>query len=158
MLEPQADLKKRALVLLSGREHSRAELQRKLAQFERSPGALAALLDELQAKGFISDQRVLDSVLHRRAGRLGGARIRQELLARGLDAEAVQQAVGELRQTEAQRALQVWRKKYTGLAQDDAPPAGLSAAERSKQMRFLASRGFDADTIRRLFSDTGEDS
>lgn len=158
MIEPQADLKKRALVLLSGREHSRVELLRKLAQFERSPGTLAALLDELQAKGFISDQRVLESVLHRRAGRLGGARIRQELLARGLDAEAVQQAVGELRQTESQRALQVWRKKYAGPAQDDAQPAGLSAAERSKQMRFLASRGFDADTIRRLFSNAGENS
>lgn len=157
MPEPQADLKKRALQLLSAREHSRVELERKLAQHESSPGDLAAVLDELQAKGFISDQRVLESVLHRRADRLGGARIRHELLARGLDAAAVQRAVSALRQTESQRALQVWRKKYAGPAQEAAPPAGLSAAERSRQMRFLASRGFAADTIRRLFSAGGED-
>ena len=51
-------LKGRALRLLSGREHSRLELERKLAPFEEEPGSLAAALDELQAKGFISEQRV----------------------------------------------------------------------------------------------------
>ena len=57
----------RALRLLAAREHSRAELERKLARFEEEPGTLARALDQLEAKDFISEERVLASVLHRRA-------------------------------------------------------------------------------------------
>ena len=44
---PKLSLTGRALRLLSGREHSRAELQRKLAPHEETPGELAAVLDKL---------------------------------------------------------------------------------------------------------------
>src|SRR6478672_12274867 len=90
-------LKGRALRLLSQREHSRAELERKLARHEEEPGQLARVLDELQAKDFISEQRVVDSVLHRRAPRLGAGRLRQELQAKGIGGELVAQAVQQLR-------------------------------------------------------------
>jgi SOS response regulatory protein OraA/RecX len=85
-------LKGRALRLLSGREHSRAELERKLAAHEEEPGQLKRVLDELQAKDFINEQRVVDSVVYRRSGKLGAMRIRQELQSKGLDAEKVQMA------------------------------------------------------------------
>ncbi len=88
MAAPPASLKSRALRLLATREHSRSELQSKLQPHGPSPGALAQLLDELQAKGFINEQRVLESVIHRRAAKLGVARIRQELQAKGLAPEA----------------------------------------------------------------------
>jgi regulatory protein len=140
----QISLKGRALRLLSGREHSRAELERKLKAHEAEPGELARALDEMQAKGFISEQRVLESVLHRRAGRLGAARVRQELQAKGLSPEAVAQAVAGLQGTEVERAREVWRKKF------GVPPT--DAAERARQMRFLATRGFGGDTIRRVVS------
>ena len=74
----------RALRLLSQREHSRAELQRKLVPHVQEGEDLNAVLDGLQAKGFISEERVVESVLNRRASRLGSARIRQELQAKGL--------------------------------------------------------------------------
>jgi regulatory protein len=141
-------LKGRALRLLSGREHSRAELERKLQRFEEEPGALALALDELQAKGFISEQRVVESVLNRRAAKLGASRIKQELQAKGLDPQAVSDAVTELRNTELARARAVWQRKFDHVPED--------AAERAKQMRFLASRGFGGDTIRRVVSG-GED-
>lgn len=144
----QPSLKGRALRLLSGREHSRAELERKLQRFEEEPGTLGTALDELQAKGFISEQRVVESVVNRRAAKLGTQRIRQELQAKGLDPHAVSAAVEELRMTELTRAQEVWRKKF------GQPPE--DAAERARQMRFLASRGFAGDTIRRVVSG-GED-
>ncbi|MGB4360064.1 MAG: recombination regulator RecX [Rhodoferax sp.] len=144
----QPSLKGRALRLLSGREHSRAELERKLQQFEEEPGSLALALDELVAKGFISEQRVLESVVNRRAAKLGASRIKQELQAKGLDPQAVSEAVADLRSTELARARAVWQKKF------DHPPA--DATERAKQMRFLASRGFGGDTIHRVVSG-GED-
>ena len=142
-------LKGRALRLLSGREHSRAELERKLKPYEEEPGTLAKALDELQAKGFISEQRVVESVLNRRSAKLGTARIKQELQSKGLAPEAVLEAVDRLRATELERAREVWRKKF-GVAPVDA-------AERAKHMRFLASRGFGGDAIRKVVSGAWED-
>jgi regulatory protein len=138
----QSSLKGRALRLLSGREYSRAELERKLESHEEEPGALAQVLDELQAKGFISEQRVIESVLHRRAARLGTARIKQELHSKGLDPQAVTAALAELQTTEYERAMAVWCKKF------GAPPADAQTAAR--QIRFLAARGFGSDAIRRV--------
>jgi regulatory protein len=140
----QPSLKGRALRLLALREHSRKELERKLAQHETEPGQLRAALDELQAKGFIDEQRVVDSLVHRRAGRLGAGRVKQELQAKGLDAERVAIAVASLRATEVERAREVWRKKF------GVPPA--DAAQRAKQARFLAARGFGGEAIRRVLA------
>jgi regulatory protein len=142
-------LKGRALRLLSGREHSRAELERKLQRFEEEPGSLALALDELAAKGFISEQRVVESVVNRRAAKLGASRIKQELQAKGLDPQVVSDAVADLRSTELARARAVWQKKF------EHAPEG--AAERAKQMRFLASRGFGGDTIHRVVSGGNDD-
>jgi len=142
-------LKGRALRLLSGREHSRQELERKLSPYEEEPGSLAAALDELQAKGFISEQRVLESVVNRRAAKLGAARIKQELQGKGLDPQAVAEAMADLRSTELARAHAVWRKKF------GQPPK--DAAQRAKQMRFLASRGFAGDTINRVVAGGDDD-
>ncbi len=142
-------LKGRALRLLSGREHSRAELEQKLKAHEEVPGELRQALDELQAKGFISEQRVVESVIHRRAARLGAGRVKQELQAKGISTEAVAEAVAQLRDTELQRAREVWRKKFGEPAAD---PAG-----RAKQMRFLASRGFGAEAIRRAVNSSEDD-
>ena len=144
----QLSLKGRALKLLAAREHSRPELERKLAPHEQAPGELAQALDDLQAKGFISEQRVVESVLHRRASRLGASRVKQELQAKGVGAEAVAEAVDQLRATEVERARAVWRKKFGEPATD--------AAGRAKQVRFLASRGFGAEAIRRVVA--GEDT
>ena len=142
-------LKGRALRLLSGREHSRAELEHKLQSFEEEPGTLARALDELQAKGFISEQRVIESIVHRRAAKLGAARIKQEMQGKGLDPEAVNEALAGLQATERERALEVWRKKF------GEPPVDAQAAAR--QMRFLASRGFGGDVIRRIVAGGSDD-
>ena len=140
----QLSLKGRALKLLAAREHSRKELERKLAQHEAEPGQVKAALDELQARGFIDEQRVVDSVVHRRGARLGAGRNRQELLAKGLDAERVSAAVAALKSTEAERAREVWRKKF------GVPPA--DAAQRAKQARFLIARGFSGEVVRRVLA------
>lgn len=154
----QPSLKGRALRLLSGREYSRHELERKLKTHEETPGELVRALDELQAKGFISEQRVVESVINRRAGKLGTARIRQELQGKGLDPQAVTDAVASLKTTELARAREVWRKKFG--AKSDGGPDGVVAdvAERGKQMRFLAARGFGGDVIRRVVSGAGDDA
>jgi regulatory protein len=141
---PKLSLTGRALRLLSGREHSRAELQRKLAPHEETPGELAAVLDKLAAKDLQSDQRAIDSLVHRRSAKLGTQRLRQEMQSKGMDPQAVAQAVALLRTSEQARAFEVWRKKF-------GSPAA-TPAERAKQVRFLASRGFGGEAIARVVS------
>ncbi len=142
MSSVQLSLKGRALRLLSGREHSRLELERKLARFEEEPGALKCSLDELQAKGFISEQRVIESVLHRRAAKLGAARIQHELQGKGLDGQAVAQAMAQLQLSEHERALSIWQKKFGSTP--------TTAREAARQIRFLSARGFAAEAIRKI--------
>ena len=141
---PKLSLTGRALRLLSSREHSRAELQRKLAPFEEAPGELAAVLDKLAAKDLQSEQRAVDSLVYRRSAKLGTQRLRQEMQSKGMDPQAVAQAVALLRTSEQARALEVWRKKF-------GSPAS-TPAERAKQVRFLAGRGFSGEAIARVVS------
>lgn len=152
----------RALRLLAQREHSRLELERKLQRFVQPQGReaqeadeadgpahtapdnappedLAAVLDKLEAKGFIQPERVAQSVLYRRAPKLGSQRVLQELRQKGLDEAIVRQAAETLRDSEHQRAWAVWQRKF---GQPAATPQ-----ERARQMRFLASRGFAMDVI-----------
>ncbi len=137
-------LKGRALRLLSGREHSRAELEKRLKEYEEGAGDLAKALDELEAKGFISEQRVIESVINRRQAKLGSARIRQELQSKGLDKDAVIDAVAGLQATELDRARDIWNRKFGEVATD--------AKARGQQMRFFASRGFSGDVIRKVMA------
>ena len=146
---PLLSLKGRALRYLSAREHSRQELTQKLKAFEAEPGELARVLDDLEAKDFINEQRVVDSVVHRRSGKLGALRIRQELQGKGLPVDAIQVAVANLKATELERARDVWRKKFGEVAQ--------TPQERAKQLRFLASRGFGAEVLRRVVSGIDDD-
>jgi regulatory protein len=127
---------------LSQREHSRAELERKLKKYEEEPGTLAQALDELAAKDFISEARVVQSVLHQRAARLGAARVRQELLHKGIAPEAVAEAVAGLQGSEFERALEVWKRRFGQLPQD--------AAERARQVRFLMARGFAGAVVAKV--------
>ena len=136
------------------REYARQELERRLKRHEVEPGQLRTVLDDLQAKGFIDNQRVIASVIHQRAGKLGLARIRQELQYKGVAGEEANQALAALQSTELERAHRVWRKKFGApdAVPDASPTAPTDAAQRARQMRFLAARGFAGDTIRRVVS------
>jgi regulatory protein len=140
-------LKGRALRLLSQREHSRAELVRKLSPHEEVPGELAQALDDLQAKGFIDETRVLESVLNHRATKLGNGRIKQELQAKGLAPAAVAQAMVDLKDSEFARAQIIWQKKFGAPAAD--------ANERAKHYRFLLTRGFSSEVVRKVVKLSG---
>jgi regulatory protein len=99
------------------------------------------LLDDLEAARHLSDARFAEARVHARARRHGTARIQQELARHGVALDADTRA--QLRETEWTRAREVWRRKY-----GDTPPT--DPAERARQMRFLAARGFSGDVIRKV--------
>jgi len=139
----------RALGYLARREHSRAELSRKLSPYAETAAQLQRLLDQLESEKLLSDRRFTDVLARSRGERFGAARIRQELHVHGIDDSLVREAVSDLARTELQRARAVWRRKF------GSPPADV--AERARQMRFLAQRGFSAEVIRRVVSGREED-
>jgi regulatory protein len=137
-------LKGRALSFLSRREHSRQELTKKLLPHSESEQQLQAVLDEMEKLNFLSNDRFIESVVHRKGQRFGVMKLRQELFGHGLDTDKVKQALDSAKTTEYERALEVWKRKFT------APPVDI--AEKAKQMRFLASRGFSGDVVRKIVS------
>ncbi len=132
-------LRARALKWLSMREHSRAELSRKLAAHTEDRAEIESLLDQLQQAGHLSDDRFVQSLVRRRSERFGRLRIALELRGHDLDPPLLREAADGLRESERQRALQVWIRRFGQRAAD--------LSELGRQRRFLAQRGFDADAI-----------
>jgi regulatory protein len=129
--------------LLARREHGRAELKRKLAAYGTEED-IANVLTQLETEGLLSDARAAGAYVRAHAGRLGAARLRQDLRTRGLDPDLAGTDFAELGD-ELQRARAVWSRKYSSPPQD--------AREWAQQARFLQGRGFATNVIRRLLKD-----
>jgi len=145
----EPSLRERALRLLARREHSRAELARKLQVHSRPGDDLEALLDDLSRRKLLSDERYAESRAHALSRKFGAARIAHELRARGLDKDLADKASKTARATELERAREVWRRKFRS--------APKTREERARQMRFLQSRGFSFDAIRAVVTGADED-
>jgi regulatory protein len=142
-------LRERAIALLARREHTRAELARKLAAHAESSEELQAVLDELARRKLVSDERYAVTRSESLAQKFGAARVVRELRDKGVAADAVERISGELKTSELERAREVWRKRF-------GVPA-RSAAERAKQGRFLQGRGFSFEVISRIIRGSDEE-
>jgi regulatory protein len=140
------ELRRKAIGMLARREHSGAELARKLAAHGTQED-IAQVLAELESEGLLSDARAAAAYVRTHGARLGAARLRQDLRARGLDPQIAAGEVDELG-SELDRARAVWTKKF-GSAPEDAKAW-------ARQARFLQSRGFATDVIRRVLKDIDE--
>ncbi|MDD2915166.1 MAG: recombination regulator RecX [Gallionella sp.] len=145
--KPELSLRARALQYLARREYSRAELHDKLQRYvqadedsEQSQSVeLEVLLDDLTARGWLSDTRAATQLLHAKRSRFGTQRITHELRQKGISEELIGAALPELKESELATAREVWQRKFGVLPQDDR--------EKARQMRFLQSRGFGFDVI-----------
>ena len=142
----EAELRAKALKLLSAREHSRAELQRKLTGHGESTD-IQTLLDDLEARDWLSDARFAQAYVEANAKRFGRYRLEAELRERCVADSTIQAALAVLADSddsgdELGRARAAWEKKFGQLPND--------TADRAKQARFLQSRGFAYDVIRRV--------
>jgi regulatory protein len=145
-------LLQRAVAALARREHSRAELARKLQRHlpeGADPSEIERVLDELARRGMLSEARFAASLVRNRGERFGVARVRQELRQHDVAPELIERATDELRKSEFARARAIWRKRFGVAPRDEA--------ERAKQLRFLAARGFSTDVIVRVVRGTPDD-
>jgi regulatory protein len=143
------DLERIAIGLLARREHSRAELVRKLTARGFAPADIEPLLDLLSTQRLQSDVRYAEAYVSARSGRgYGPQRIRAELRERGIAAELIEQAFAAQPAADTPRIDEIWRRKFAGRL-----PADYH--ERARQMRFLQQRGFSLTDIHALFGRLG---
>ena len=158
-------LKARALRLLSLREYSRKTLAAKLAESEARWARLGAeqleqisqatalsieaVLDDFETRGWLSDERFAEALVRRRSERYGTRKIADELERAGVDSQQSAKLLGALKETEFQRAYELWARKYGEKAQDQK--------ERARQYRFLASKGFSSDVVARIIGGQSPD-
>lgn len=145
---PPLSLRGRALGYLARREHSRAELLAKLRRHAGPDEDIDALLDDFVARGWLSEQRLVDQVVNH-SRRFGAARVLNDLRRRGVDPVLVGEAARPLRQGELAIARDVWRRKFGSVPED--------ANERMRQIRFLRNRGFSGATIAQVLKDRSID-
>ena len=155
-------LKARALRLLSMREYSRKGLASKLTESaarmlklnppDEDSGVPAltvalevqieAVLDDFEARGWLSDQRFAEALVRRRSERFGTRKIQDELSQAGVDSAKTEDLLRNLKETEHQRAHELWLRKFGVLATEQK--------ERARQYRFLASKGFSSDVVSKV--------
>jgi regulatory protein len=135
--------------LLARREHSRAELARKLAPHAEAD-EIDALLDVLEQENLLSNTRYVEMLAHARAGKHGSLRLKADLREKGVPESDMSGALEVARLQDFEAARVVWQKKFGELPPD--------SAARARQYRFLASRGFPSEVIRRVIGSIEDDA
>jgi regulatory protein len=140
-------LRQRAVALLARREHTRAELVRKLSPLGTTED-IETVLGDLEGRGLLSDARAASAYVRSRAARFGAARLRQDLQRKGVAGELIEAEVATL-PGELGRAREIWARKFGTMPAD--------AREFARQARFLQSRGFATEVIRKVLKDVADD-
>jgi len=145
----EKSLRQRALEYLSKREYSAAELAQKLKGYAEEADDIPALIADFRARGWLSDARYAEQMVHARQAKFGTARVAHELREKGVDDALISEAIAGLQDNEVERASEVWRKKFKA--------APTTREEWAKQARFLQSRGFTFEIIKQILNRHAED-
>ena len=140
----------RAMRYLARREHSRAELHAKLLPRVQEGEDLDAVLDDLEKRGWLSDERAATQLVHAKRSRFGTQRITHELRQKGIAEELISAALPALKESELEAAREVWNKKFGVAPQGDK--------EKARQMRFMHSRGFGLDVVFKVLQGASKNS
>ena len=140
MSDSALDCRKQAMDLLARREHSRLELERKLAARDFDQAVVGHVLTTLENDGLLSAERFASNFVASRFARGHGPyRIRRDLADRGIAAPGA--VVDDKRFDWVALAKEVRIKRF-------GPSAPATLKEKSKQVRFLEYRGFGEEQIR----------
>jgi regulatory protein len=132
-------LRAQAVRLLARREYSRAELEARLVAKGAARSEVAAVLDELAALGYVSNERYARAIAEQKAGRYSRRNIASELKAKGVDADDIDAALAATDIDDASALEALWQRRF------GRPPA--DNREKARQVRFLQARGFSLSAI-----------
>ena len=129
-----------ALKLLARRDYSRSEFISRLMSAEFGKDDVEAAADWCHEQGFLNETRFAESASRRLGAKFGAKRVAHTLRQKGVAEEQVSAAMSTLNESEQDRARALWTRKFAKVAE--------SADEKSKQIRYLQSRGFSFAIIK----------
>ncbi len=139
-----------ALRLLARRDMSRKEFTTKIGRGEFSVDEIESVTAWCAAEGFLNEARYAEGKARVLGNRYGARRVGATLKQKGVIDELVETAVTALKETDFARAREMWLRKFGEPATDQN--------SRNKQVRYLQSRGFGFDVIKRVIKgDEAED-
>jgi regulatory protein len=131
----------RGVRLLAMREHSVKEITNKLFDKSENTSTIYAVVDELQEKKYLSDERFTEGYIRARSNRgFGPVKIQSELKTKGVADILIQYYLDESASVWFDIAKSQYQKKYGETAIGD-----YSAW--TKRARFMQSRGFTMEQI-----------
>ena len=140
----EKSLRQRALEYLGKREYSYIELGQKLKAYADEGDDIPALLEDFKTRGWLSDARFTEQIVHARQSKFGSAKIAHELREKGVADHLIADAIEQVKDNELENATEVWRKKFKH--------SPKSREEWAKQARFMQSRGFGFDMIKKVLN------
>lgn len=150
MIVQPKSLRQRALEYLGKREYSYQELAQKLKTYAEESDDIPAILNDFKKRGWLSDARFTEQIVHARSHKFGSAKIANELREKGVSQELIESAIEQVKGNELDNAKEVWLKKYKN--------APTSRDEWTRQARFLQSRGFGFDVIKKVLNTKTDDN
>jgi regulatory protein len=144
----QVQLKKRALYYLGKRDYSRVELGRKILAYSESleinKADLELVLDELEEKDWLSDDRFSEQFVLSRKRKFGARKIAHELKLRGVNESIISRVLRDIKDDEFLLAKKIWEKKFNQIP--------ITIDEKAKQIRYMQSRGIEVVIIHQILS------
>lgn len=135
----------RAVKLLVTREHSRMEIETKLAKRDVSPEVIDNVVEQLQREGYQCDVRFASALCEQRLNKgFGPLSIRAKLQQRGVDRAIIAEVIDELDTDWVAQAVQALQSRFTTEELSDN-----SQRQRGRVARFLQSRGFSPNVAHR---------
>lgn len=134
------------------REYSYAELSQKLKTYleeDENLEQITEILEDFKTRGWLSDARFTEQIVHARSHKFGSAKIANELREKGVSQELIESAIEQVKENELENAKEIWRKKFKAIP--------TSRDEWARQGRFLQSRGFGFDIIKKVLNSKLED-
>jgi regulatory protein len=145
----ELSLRVRAMKCLARREYSRVELRAKLLPHVQPDEDVEWVLDELERRNWLSDERAALQWVNAKRCRFGTQHITHELRRKGIAESLIDAALPALKESELETVREVWRRKF------GVPPP--DEKEKARQIRFLLSRGFALNLIFRVLRETEVD-
>ena len=105
---------------------------------------LELVLDELENKDWLSDNRFSEQFVLSKKRKFGALKIAHELKLRGVNKSIINRVLRDIKDDEFLLAKTIWEKKFNQIP--------ITIDEKAKQIRFMQSRGIDVSIIHQILS------
>ena len=133
-----------ALKMLSRRDYSRTTFISKLTNGEFDKADVEAAADWCHEQGFLNESRFAESTSRRLGAKFGAQRVAHTLRQKGVAEDQVAAAISTLKESELSRASALWTRKFGSVAE--------TSDEKSRQIRYLQSRGFSFAIVKQVIT------